>query len=115
MIKSLYWSKGKLYLLNQRVLPHKKTYIRYNNSSDVASAIRNMIVRGAPAIGITAAFGIVLAGRERKFRSVSDMYGYLKKSMKKLSAARPTAVNLFWAINHMDNKLKKSIKQKKGR
>jgi methylthioribose-1-phosphate isomerase len=105
MKKTLYWSKSKLYLLDQRILPHKITYVRCLNSGDVAYAIKKMIIRGAPAIGIAAAFGLVLASKEKEFKSREELYRFLSRSKDKLSRTRPTAVNLFWAIKRMNDRL----------
>jgi methylthioribose-1-phosphate isomerase len=107
--KTLYWTKGRLYLLDQKALPHKTVYVRCVTSGDVARAIKHMTVRGAPAIGITAAFGVVLAAGEKRFRSGKELYGYLRPVMEKLGATRPTAVNLFWALRRMEGRLKESV------
>jgi len=85
----LRFAKGELVLLDQRKIPEKKTYIRIKSASGAAKAIKDMIVRGAPAIGIAAAYGMVL-GRKNPERSA-----------KMLIAARPTAVNLKWAVDQM--------------
>jgi len=97
----IYWKDGSLHLLDQRELPFKKTYVRCRTVKDVAVAIRNMTVRGAPLIGIVAAYGVVLGIREvivskRRFTS-RDM----DRIYQKLSATRPTAVNLSWALKRM--------------
>jgi len=101
MTDHIYWKDGSLYLLDQRELPFKKTYVRCRTVKDVAVAIRNMTVRGAPLIGIVAAYGVVLGIREvivskRRFTS-RDM----DRIYQKLSATRPTAVNLSWALKRM--------------
>ena len=101
MTDHIYWKDGSLHLLDQRELPFKKTYVRCRTVKDVAVAIRNMTVRGAPLIGIVAAYGVVLGIREvivskRRFTS-RDM----DRIYQKLSATRPTAVNLSWALKRM--------------
>lgn len=86
------WHNQQLHLLDQRVLPHQHQVLSYTSAIDVADAIRDMVVRGAPAIGITAAYGYALdalAGRD------------LEAAYKVLAESRPTAVNLFWALERM--------------
>jgi len=101
MIGTLYWKKGRLYLLDQTLLPDKIKYAECKNHKEVYSAIKDMIVRGAPAIGISAAFGIVLAVRERKFASSCELLEYAGNASAFLLSARPTAVNLSWALERM--------------
>lgn len=100
-IRAVAWSEDKLVLLDQRVLPGQVSFIQYDNVRDIAAAITDMVVRGAPAIGITAAYGIVLAARERFDLSPDDWKQRLQEDLKLLANSRPTAVNLFWAISHM--------------
>lgn len=86
------WHNQQLHLLDQRVLPHQHQVLSYTSAADVADAIRDMVVRGAPAIGITAAYGYALdalAGKD------------LQTAYKVLAESRPTAVNLFWALDRM--------------
>ena len=94
------WHDGSLYLLDQRQLPLKEHWQRFERSSDVATAIRDMLVRGAPAIGIAAAFAVVLAARAR-IAAGGDWRGALAADCQQLAEARPTAVNLFWALRRM--------------
>jgi len=98
--RTLEWTGDALLLLDQRALPAEETVLRYTDASGVAGAISTMVVRGAPAIGVAAAFGLVLSVRSAAlenrpwraaFREAADMLG----------ATRPTAVNLFWAIERM--------------
>jgi len=93
--------RGTLSLLDQRKLPGETTYIEYKSPEKVAKAITSMVVRGAPAIGVTAAYGLALAGNEAS-ASGQDLRSFkstLKKTAKVLINARPTAVNLAWAID----------------
>ncbi|MDO5115311.1 MAG: S-methyl-5-thioribose-1-phosphate isomerase [Synergistaceae bacterium] len=85
------WKDGALWLLDQRALPCETKYIECRSAEDVALAIENMTVRGAPAIGAAAAYGLALAARAGDFQSAAA----------RLAATRPTAVNLFWAIERM--------------
>ena len=93
-MRTLEWKNNKLKLIDQRKLPDELTYVYCENYQDVIIAIRDMIVRGAPAIGVTAAFGMALA----------DIEGVdLNKAAIDIKAARPTAVNLFWAVDRVLN------------
>ncbi|RUM91008.1 MAG: S-methyl-5-thioribose-1-phosphate isomerase [Thermodesulfatator sp.] len=93
------WESGVYYLLDQRVLPESEIWLPCKTHKDVFYAIRDMVVRGAPAIGITAAFGMVLALKEGHGRH--DMLDYFFSAGKYLKQARPTAVNLRWAVDRM--------------
>ena len=90
MLTPLRWTDGALEMLDQRILPTRVEWVRYTTAEGVAEGIRDMVVRGAPAIGIAAAYGMALAAR-----SGSD----LKSADAVLRASRPTAVNLFWALD----------------
>ncbi|MBN2527342.1 MAG: S-methyl-5-thioribose-1-phosphate isomerase [Deltaproteobacteria bacterium] len=94
--KTLFWQDNKLVMLDQRILPYEEKYLTLSTAREVADAIKTMVVRGAPAIGVAAAFGVVLAAMEANGNTAK-----LMASCDILAAARPTAVNLFWAINHM--------------
>jgi methylthioribose-1-phosphate isomerase len=109
MIRTLYWKNGNLFVLDQRLLPHKKVYIRCRTSREVARTIQDMAVRGAPAIGVTAAYGIALAAREKKFSSVAAALRHLNRAADQLAATRPTAVNLFWAIKRMKQRFDQPV------
>lgn len=100
-IRAIQWLNDELRLLDQRVLPETESYLTFQNVADVQRAISDMVVRGAPAIGITAAYGVVLAARGR-FREDPDQWQKLVgQDLIELAAARPTAVNLAWAIKRM--------------
>lgn len=99
--RSIEWTGGKLRLLDQRLLPLETTYRDYISYIDVASAIRNMVVRGAPAIGVTAAFGLAIAAQESTAQTLLAFLTDLKAAGDHLIAARPTAVNLSWAVSHL--------------
>jgi methylthioribose-1-phosphate isomerase len=100
-VQAVAWSNGKLRLLDQRVLPRAETYLEFTDVNAVAVAIRDMVVRGAPAIGIAAAYGIVLAARARYAQSASNWRQAIEADLTTLANSRPTAVNLFWAIERM--------------
>ncbi|HNR91877.1 MAG TPA: S-methyl-5-thioribose-1-phosphate isomerase [Dokdonella sp.] len=92
-IRAVLWRGDRLRLLDQRRLPFVEDYIDCTTPDDVATAIRDLVVRGAPAIGIAAAWGVVLAGQRGR--------DALADALPRLRAARPTAVNLMWALDRM--------------
>lgn len=100
-MKTLYLEKNVLKILDQRLLPSKIFYIKCKSHKDVYCCIKDMVVRGAPAIGVAAGYGMYLASLEKKFKSVNDMKKYLEMAGKYLISARPTAVNLFWAVERI--------------
>lgn len=100
-VQAIRWKDKQLQLLDQRILPQQTQYLTYTDVNAVAEAIRDMVVRGAPAIGITAAFGIVLAARTRFAESATEWKSLIEADLNTLAESRPTAVNLFWAIEHM--------------
>ena len=95
---AILWQDGRLYLLDQRVLPAREVFIACDDARSTAEAISAMVVRGAPAIGIAAAYGIVLAARERYAQNPQSWRAAISRDLEVLAASRPTAVNLFWAI-----------------
>lgn len=98
------WEGNTLYLLDQTKLPVHEDWIAYTDFRSVARAITDMVVRGAPAIGITAAYAYCLAALE--FRNVPDFAAAMEQAEQVLAASRPTAVNLFWALRRMADCLK---------
>jgi methylthioribose-1-phosphate isomerase len=100
-IRAIEWSDEGLKLLDQRLLPRIKQWVLLRDALGVAQAIRDMVVRGAPAIGVTAAFGVVLAARDRYAQSPADWKSAIAEDMQLLASSRPTAVNLFWALERM--------------
>jgi methylthioribose-1-phosphate isomerase len=92
MIKTMYWENNLLYLLDQTILPYEEEYLVCGSYQDVITAIKTMIVRGAPAIGVAAAFGMALAHIDGE-----DM----ENAANEMKDARPTAVNLFWAVDRV--------------
>ena len=100
-IRPIVWAEDHLELLDQRILPQTYKFIKYTDVHAVADAIRDMVVRGAPAIGITAAYGIVLAARQRYAENPDSWQNTIQSDLDYLAASRPTAVNLFWAIKRM--------------
>ena len=100
-LKTLFWRQGKIHLLNQRKLPHETTYVVCADHHAVTCAIKDMIVRGAPAIGVAAAYGIALAAQQNQSSPITDFMTALQRAGDELIDARPTAVNLHWAVVRM--------------
>jgi methylthioribose-1-phosphate isomerase len=100
-ISPVRWEDGRLVLLDQTRLPTEEVERGYTTWQDVADAIRTLVVRGAPAIGVAAAFGVVLAARGSRATSHPALLADLEDAIKGLAATRPTAVNLFWALDRM--------------
>jgi len=100
-IRAVEWIDGGIRLIDQRVLPARFEHLQIKNVSEAARAIHDMVVRGAPAIGVTAAYAVVLAARDRYRESPSGWQKAIHPDLKLLSEARPTAVNLRWAVEHM--------------
>ena len=101
MITPVRWGDGELVLLDQTLLPREERERGYTRWEDVADAIRTLKVRGAPAIGVAAAFGVVLAARASGATTFDGLLSDLEVAIKGLAATRPTAVNLFWALDRM--------------
>lgn len=100
-IRAISWTDNTLQLLDQRRLPGEYITLSYEAVDEVADAIRDMVVRGAPAIGVTAAYAVVLAARAQ-FASVGARWAStIQADLDRLAQSRPTAVNLFWAIERM--------------
>lgn len=100
-VEAIIWQDDHLLLLDQRILPDEELYLPYSHSDEVAKAITDMVVRGAPAIGITAAYGVVLAARDCFVSQPDDWQTPLAEQIQVLADSRPTAVNLFWALDKM--------------
>lgn len=94
------WEHGTLLLLDQTRLPAEERWLEYTDCREVARAIRTMVVRGAPAIGIAAAYAMVLAAQENCCKG--DFPAGMAQAKATLAASRPTAVNLFWALDRME-------------
>ena len=105
-IRPIRWTGSALELLDQRKLPFVVEYLSCTTSDEVAAAIHDLVVRGAPAIGIAAAWGVVLAAREVMAATPAEAADKLEPALQRLNAARPTAVNLAWALARMRAALK---------
>jgi methylthioribose-1-phosphate isomerase len=103
---SIQWlDKGVVRMLDQRKLPHETIYNDYTTAEQVAGAIRDMVIRGAPAIGAAAAYGLCLVTTHTNQTTAAGLRVELDEAAETLRQARPTAVNLFWAIDRMMNRL----------
>jgi methylthioribose-1-phosphate isomerase len=108
MIQTLEWTENGVRFLDQTKLPTEEVYVTCKTHEQVADVIRNMVVRGAPAIGVTAAMGIALAVKNSKAETVSDLKKDFDQACEVIGKTRPTAVNLFWAIRRMQQKLERA-------
>jgi len=100
-MEAIRWSDHALSLLDQTRLPTEEIWLRYTDHREVVTAIQTMVVRGAPAIGVSAAYAMVLAAREA-IAAKAEFLPFMAKAKALLAASRPTAVNLFWALDRME-------------
>ena len=100
-VRTIAWRDGVVEILDQRRLPHAVKYLRLRTAKQVAKAIRDMAIRGAPAIGVAAAMGLALTAYRSKTKNREKLLEELKESYEVLRASRPTAVNLFWALDRV--------------
>ncbi len=100
-VETLRWRGTRLELIDQRALPDRLEYVSCMSAAEVAGAIRAMVVRGAPAIGCAAAFGVALEAKRQERRTRAEFDAALEIAFSSLAASRPTAVNLFWALDRM--------------
>src|SRR5207249_11759055 len=101
MIKTIEWTSEGVRMLDQRLLPNEEKYLTLRSYEEVADAIKKMVVRGAPAIGVSAAMGLALGASQSVGTSVADLEFDFRHMCKVMEATRPTAVNLFWAVERM--------------
>ncbi|OGP14505.1 MAG: S-methyl-5-thioribose-1-phosphate isomerase [Deltaproteobacteria bacterium RIFCSPLOWO2_02_FULL_50_16] len=99
--KTIEWKNDKVHLIDQRKLPLEESYVVCEDYQQIASAIKNMVVRGAPAIGVTAAMGVALGALGIDAKNFTDFFEKIEKICDVLDATRPTAVNLKWATERM--------------
>ncbi len=114
MIKTVEWTNEGVRMLDQRLLPTEEKYLTLRSYEEVADAIKKMIVRGAPAIGVSAAMGLALGASQSVGTSVADLEYDFKFMCKVMEATRPTAVNLFWAVERMRGALLKAKAETKN-
>src|SRR5579862_8781861 len=104
MIQTLEWTNNGVRFLDQTKLPTEEVYVNCTSYQEVADVIRNMVVRGAPAIGVAAALGIALGVKNSRAETVAELKGEFDEICDAIGKTRPTAVNLFWAIGRMQQK-----------
>jgi methylthioribose-1-phosphate isomerase len=101
MIKTIEWTPEGVCMIDQRLLPNEERYLMLRSYEEVAEAIRNMTVRGAPAIGVSAAMGLALGAKQAVGTTITDLEQDFDYMCRVMGETRPTAVNLFWAIERM--------------
>jgi methylthioribose-1-phosphate isomerase len=101
MLPTIEWQSDAVVMIDQRKLPAREIYVRCTTPQEVARAIRTMVIRGAPAIGVAAAMGLALGVRRSKALGTKQLAVEFTKQCDLMAATRPTAVNLFWAIDRM--------------
>src|SRR5258706_730330 len=101
MLPTIDWQGDAIVMVDQRKLPGQEIYMRCRSAQDVARAIRTMVIRGAPAIGVAAAMGLALGMRRSSAKGTRQFAVEFQKNCDMMAATRPTAVNLFWAIDRM--------------
>jgi len=100
-MRTIEWDSGAVRMIDQRLLPHEYVEVEFTDYRDVAKAIREMYIRGAPAIGAAAAYGVALAAVHSEARDMPQLVADVRQAADVLQATRPTASNLFWALNRM--------------
>lgn len=109
-VETLRWIDNRLEMIDQRVLPTEFRYLSYDSAASVAQGIRDMVVRGAPAIGVAAAYGVALEALRLKDKALAQFQSELSHGIDVLAKSRPTAVNLFWALDRMQKELAMATK-----
>jgi len=102
-LKTVEWKDNSVIMIDQTKLPNELVYVKYTDFNDVATAIRNLVVRGAPAIGVSGAFGLALAALQSNASTKDQLISDLEKAKKILFDTRPTAVNLAWGLDQIMN------------
>ena len=102
-LKTVEWKDKSVVMIDQTKLPSELIFVTYTDYNDVANAIKTLVIRGAPAIGVAGAFGLALAALQSKATTKEDMIKDLEQARKIIFETRPTAVNLAWGLNKMMN------------
>ena len=102
-LRTVEWKNNKVVMIDQTKLPNQLVFVTYDDYNQVADAIRTLVVRGAPAIGVSGAFGLALAALQSKGTTVEELISDLEKAKKTLFETRPTAVNLAWGLEKIMN------------
>jgi methylthioribose-1-phosphate isomerase len=114
-LRTVTWDRGKVKMIDQTALPIRFSYVTYSTPEQVATAIRTMVVRGAPAIGVAAAMGLALAAKRSNAVRLPDLIRDMEASAAILRSTRPTAVNLFWGVDRVMRKAKAATSAKEAR
>jgi methylthioribose-1-phosphate isomerase len=109
MFKTIEWTDEGVRMIDQTLLPGEETYNTYRTYPEVAEAIRSMVIRGAPAIGVAAAMGVALGVKNSNARTIAELRSEFETIADTISHTRPTAVNLFWAVKRMRELFEKSL------
>ena len=102
-LRTVEWKDNKVRMVDQTKLPNELVFVEYDDYNQVAEAIRTLVVRGAPAIGVSGAFGLALAALQSKSNTKDELMSDLQHAKKILNATRPTAINLSWGLNQIMN------------
>lgn len=111
MIRTIEWTDSGVVMLDQRLLPTEEIYNTYTSHTEVADAIRTMVIRGAPAIGVAAAMGIALGVKNANPKTFEELDALFERVCSDIRSTRPTAVNLFWAIERMKSVFERTRSQ----
>src|SRR5579884_2799935 len=109
MFKTIEWTSEGVRMIDQTLLPGEEVYRTYKTCQEVAEAIRSMVIRGAPAIGVAASMGVALGVKNSRAQSVAELKAEFETIADTISKTRPTAVNLFWAIHRMRAAFEKAL------
>src|SRR4051812_28826003 len=101
MLPTIEWKDDAVGMIDQRKLPGTEVYVTCRTAAEVAKAIKTMVIRGAPAIGVAAAMGLALGTKKSKATGTKQLATEFQKTCDLMAGTRPTAVNLFWAIDRM--------------
>src|SRR2546425_6782267 len=100
-LRTVEWKDNAVVMIDQTKLPNELVYVKFTDYREVADAIRNLVVRGAPAIGVSGAFGLALAALQSRAKTKEDLLSDLEQAKKILYETRPTAVNLAWGLERI--------------
>jgi len=103
LLRAIEWKNNKVVMIDQTKLPNELVFVEYSDYKDIVNAIKSLVVRGAPAIGVSGAFGLALAALQSNAASKEDLLSDLEMARKTLFETRPTAVNLVWGLNKIMN------------
>src|SRR5713226_997417 len=98
-LRTVEWKDNAVVMIDQTKLPNELVYVKFSDYREVADAIRNLVVRGAPAIGVSGAFGLALAALQSRAKTKEDLLSDLEQARRILHDTRPTAVNLAWGLD----------------